>query len=102
MMMKKTVYKRAEDDKCFMLHDYLKENTPFIDVMKSWYPDEFQHTTFSGRRIDFMYVTRPVFDRITRAETIRDGFATASRDPRKLSGFCNPSDHYPLVVDIRF
>lgn len=96
------VYKRAEDDKCFMLHDYLKENTPFIDVMKSWYPDEFQHTTFSGRRIDFMYVTRPVFDRITRAETIRDGFATASRDPRKLSGFCNPSDHYPLVVDIRF
>lgn len=96
------VYKRAEDDKCFMLHDYLKENTPFIDVMKSWYPDEFQHTTFSGRRIDFMYVTRPVFDRITRAETIRDGFATTSRDPRKLSGFCNPSDHYPLVVDIRF
>ena len=96
------IYKRAEDDKCFMLHDYLKENTPFIDVMKSWYPDEFQHTTFSGRRIDFMYVTRPVFDRITRAETIRDGFATASRDPRKLSGFCNPSDHYPLVVDIRF
>lgn len=93
-------YQRAEDDKCFMLHDYIDENTPYIDVMKKWYPDEFQKSTFSGRRIDFMYVTEPLFEKITRAETIWDGFATASRDPRKLSNFCNPSDHYPLVVDI--
>lgn len=95
------VYKRAEDDKCFMLHDYIDENTPFIDVMKSWYPDEFQHTTLSKRRIDFMYVTEPLYEKIVNAETIRDGYATSVRNTEGLSSFCYPSDHYPLVIDIK-
>ena len=93
------IYKKADDDKCFMLHDYIDANTPFIDVMKTWYPDEFQHTTLSKRRIDFMYVTKPLYDVITNAETIRNGYATSTRDPELK--FCYPSDHYPLVIDVR-
>ena len=95
------VYGKAEDDKCFMLHDYIDNNTPYIDVMKTWYPDEFKHTTLSKRRIDFMYVTKPLYDRIINAETIHDGYATSVRNTEGLSNFCYPSDHYPLVIDVR-
>jgi hypothetical protein len=46
-----------------------------------------------------MYVTKPLYDAITNAETIRDGYATSTRDPELK--FCYPSDHYPLVIDVR-
>lgn len=89
---------RAEDDTAFLLHDYVRENTPYIDLIERWYPGEYQKSTFSGRRIDFIYLTEPLMDRVIDARTIHDGYATASRDPRKLNNFCNPSDHYPMTV----
>ena len=93
---------RPEDDKAFMLNDYISSNTPYIDLIQRWYPGEYQKSTFSGRRIDFIYMTEPLFSRVKDAATIYDGFATASRDPRKLNNFCNPSDHYPIAVELEF
>ena len=43
-------------------------------------------------------VAAAIQSEIGSARTITDGFATASRDPRGLSNFCNPSDHYPIAV----
>lgn len=93
---------RPEDDKAFLLNDYISSNTPYIDLIERWYPGEYQKSTFSGRRIDFIYMTESLFSRVTDARTIHDGFATASRDPRKLNNFCNPSDHYPIAVELDF
>lgn len=93
---------RPEDDKAFLLNDYISSNTPYIDLIQRWYPGEYQKSTFSGRRIDFIYMTEPLFSRVKDAGTIYDGFATASRDPRKLNNFCNPSDHYPIAVELEF
>jgi endonuclease/exonuclease/phosphatase family metal-dependent hydrolase len=93
---------RSEDDKAFLLNDYISSNTPYIDLIERWYPGEYQKSTFSGRRIDFIYMTESLFSRVTDARTIHDGFATASRDPRKLNNFCNPSDHYPIAVELEF
>lgn len=93
---------RPEDDKAFLLHDYVRSSTPYIDIMEHFYPGEYRKSTFSGRRVDFIYVTEPLLGHITSARTITDGFATASRDPRKLSNFCNPSDHYPIEFTMEF
>ena len=93
---------RPEDDKAFLLNDYISSNTPYIDLIQRWYPGEYQKSTFSGRRIDFIYMTEPLVSRVKDAGTIYDGFATASRDPRKLNNFCNPSDHYPIAVELEF
>ena len=49
-----------------------------------------------------MYLTQPLMEKVTDAYHITDGYATSSRDPRKLHGFCNPSDHYPVVVKFAF
>ena len=95
-------YNRPDDDTAFLLHDYIKAETPYIDVIEKLYPGEFQKSTFSGRRIDMVYLTDPLMKKVQDAYHITDGFATSSRDPRKLNGFCNPSDHYPIVVKFRF
>ena len=88
---------RPEEDKAFLLNDYVRSQTPYIDLIEKWYPGEYQKSTFSGRRIDFVYLTKPLFEKVTEARTIHDGFATTYRDPRKGIDFCHPSDHYPII-----
>ena len=92
---------RPDDDKAFLLHDYVRSETPYIDIVGHFYPEEYQPSTFSGRRVDYVYVTEPLLKDITSVRTITDGFATASRDSRGLSNFCHPSDHYPIEFTIK-
>lgn len=94
-------YGLKEDDKAFLTHDYIAASTPYVDLIGSLYGKDFQKTTLSGRRIDFVYVTAPLARRVKSAAVLYDGFAESSRDPRNLHGFCNPSDHYPILVEIR-
>ena len=100
--MDNSVYGRQEDDKAFLVHDYIAKNTPYIDVVERFHEGEFQKTTLSGKRIDFVYMTAPLFRKVRSAEVITTGFAESSRDPRDLHSFCNPSDHYPILVTLRF
>ena len=93
-------YGYAEDDAKFLVHDYIKANTPYLDVIKEKYPDQFKPTTGSKTsRIDYVYCTKPLYDRITFADVIWDEYTTPVRDPQKLSNFWRPSDHLPIIVD---
>ena len=92
---------RPEDDKAFLLNDYVRSQTPYVDLIEKWYPGEYQKSTFSGRRIDFVYLTQSLFTRVTDARTIHDGYATTHRDSRKGINFCHPSDHYPIVFTMK-
>ena len=96
------IAKMAEDDKDFLVHDYIRNNTPYIDIIEKLYPNDFQPTTLSGKRIDLVYMTEPLFKKVRSAEIIRSGFAKSVRDPRKIKGFCKPSDHYPIRVELKF
>ena len=92
-------YGYAEDDAKFLVHDYIKANTPYIDVIKEKYPDKFFTTTGGKTRIDFFYCTAPLYKKITRAEVISDDYTTPVRNPQKLSNFWHPSDHRPILVE---
>lgn len=93
-------YGYPADDSRFMVHDYVLANSPYIDVIKQKYPDQFIPTTGSRQaRIDFVYCTKPLYDRITHAEVIWDDYTTPVRDPNKVSNFWRPSDHLPILVD---
>lgn len=50
-------------------------------------------------RIDFVYCTPPLYERITHADVVTDAYTEPVRDPAKLSNFWHPSDHRPIVVD---
>ncbi len=83
------------EDPMYLVHDYVRNNTPYIDVIERMYPGEFQSSTLVGRRIDMVYVTPALFERVLKASTIYDGFAKASRDPR------GKEVNYPVLVSIR-
>ena len=96
-------YNLPTDDPAFLVHDYVRNNTPYIDVIERLYPGKFQKSTLSGRRIDMVYVTEPLMKRITSGKIMYDGFAASSRDPRgkEVHNFCHPSDHYPVFITFK-
>ena len=63
------------------------------------HPGEVHTPTHGQSRIDFVYCTPPLCERITRAEVIADDFTEPVLDPGKLSNFYHPSDHRPILVD---
>lgn len=91
-----------QDDPAFLTHDFVRGHTPYVDVIECQTPGVFQNTTLSGRRIDFIYASPAMFRKVTGAEVIRTGFARSSRDPRGLGNFCNPSDHYPILLKFKY
>ena len=93
------VYNYPDDDTRLLVHDYIAEHTPYIDVIAEKHPGEFHTATHGQSRIDFVYCTPPLCERITRAEVIADDFTEPVRDPGKLSNFYHPSDHRPILVD---
>ena len=93
-------YGYDDDDTRLLVHDYIRNNTPYIDVIKEKYPDEFKPSVGGkGSRIDFVYCTKPLYDRITFADIIWDDYTTPVRDPQNLSNFWRPSDHLPILID---
>lgn len=95
-------YGKDPGDPCFLTHLYIRGNTPYVDLVEKFHPGEFCKSTLSGRRIDMVYVTPALEKRAVSAETLYEGFAASWRDPRKIHGFCHPSDHYPVLVRFRF
>lgn len=87
------------DTTAFLCNDYVLESTPYIDVISKKYPDSLVSTVHGRKRIDYVYCTPPLYNCITRAEVIRDGYTTPRRDPQGLSNFWHPSDHCPILVD---
>lgn len=96
------VYQYPEDDSRFLVHDYIRDNTPYIDVVNRFYNGEFVRTMPGDSRIDFIYATKPMFESMTRAEVISNDYTTPVRDPQELSNFWRPSDHRPIVVEFEF
>ena len=92
-------YNWPEDTTAFLVHDYIHSNTPYIDVIKEKYPNEFFTTTGGKTRIDFFYCTEPLYKAITEAEVISDSYTTPVRNPQKISNFWHPSDHRPILVE---
>ncbi len=96
-------YEKDASDPAFLVHDYVRANTPYIDLIERFYPGEFKKSTLSGRRIDFAYVTPALFGKVTSAKPLYEGFADLRRDPRgkDVHNFCHPSDHYPILLTFK-
>ena len=91
-------YKWAEDDTRFLVHDYIRNNTPYIDIIAERFPGEFHTTTAGKSRIDFIYCTAPLYERIIDAYVVNDAW---TKDPVRdeKTNFHYPSDHLPILVD---
>lgn len=94
------VYGYAEDDPRLLVHSYILRETPYIDLIHERNPRNFYTSTFERKRIDFVYVTRPLYDMVTYAAIVEDSYTKPSRD-RNVKSFQNPSDHLPIILTIQ-
>ena len=93
-------YKYSLDDTRFLVHDYVLENTPYMDVIKQQHAGEFKSTTSGSSRIDFVYCSPAMMKQVTYADVIRDEWTgTIVKD--EATGFKYPSDHRPLIVEVK-
>ncbi len=92
-------YEYPENDTRLLVHDYIQQNTPYLDVIADKYPGDFKTTTHGKSRIDFVYCTSPLYNRIVSTDVLFDEYTTPVRDPQELSNFWHPSDHLPIIVE---
>ncbi|MDE7407809.1 MAG: endonuclease, partial [Muribaculaceae bacterium] len=91
-------YKYTPDTTAFLCQDYVINNTPYVDVIAKRNPGKFISSCGSPIRIDYVYCTKPLYDRVKHAEIIHDSYTTPVRDER-VKSFYNPSDHCPILID---
>lgn len=92
-------YGLDENSNAFMPHDYILSNTPYIDAVKDRHPDEFRPGYWRrNARIDFVYCTKPLIDRLEYADFVWDSYTTPLRDWNTQYGV-RPSDHLPIFVE---
>lgn len=93
-------YSFEADSPRYLVHDYIRANTPYRDVIYDRYGGDFQTSTGGKSRIDFVYATPRMEKSITFAKIYKsEGWLKVVRDPQKLSNFYHPSDHLPIIVD---
>ena len=92
-------YKYDENSTAFLVHDYILQNTPYIDIIGERYKGEFHTTTQGNARIDFIYCTQPLYERIVDAYVVRDDYTSTNARLDETTNFYFPSDHLPILVD---
>ena len=97
-----SLYKLPENSTKFLVHDYIRDFTPYVDLIKACYPDSVVSSTGGGSRIDFMYLTPALHKKVARAGIVVDNYTRPVRNPQKISNFWHPSDHLPILVDFKF
>ena len=75
--------------------------TDLKDVIHETYPDYFIASTGGTSRIDFVYASPALMDKVEEAYIIMDGW-TDPKVSKYVSSFRDPSDHRPILVDFKF
>jgi exonuclease III len=90
-------YKLSADSSIYCVHDYIRNNTPYIDVIANKHPGEFIQSSQNGRRIDYIYATEPVIKQIKSAEILNSGYTEQHRE--QGAQYWVPSDHRPILIE---
>ena len=89
----------AEDDPNLITHKVVRNQTNLKDVIGDYYPrDYFMSSTYGNARIDILYASPKMFDRIENSITLIDNWCYPHRTDN-VRGWQYPSDHRPILVD---
>ena len=92
------MYDWPPDSPRYAVHRWLAESTPLVDLMHEWVPGDFQVTCGRWSRIDYVYMTRVLFDHVTEARVVVDRYTRPVYTG--VSDIWRPSDHRPIMVDL--
>ena len=98
-------YAAQSSNTVWLVHDYLLNNTYMKDIIAERNAPEDFFSSINGdtRRIDYMYASPAMYDRIQSAAIVIDSWTVLSQD-KSVSDkgyFCTPSDHRPILVDFK-
>ena len=89
----------AEDNTALITHDVVRNQTNLKDVIGDYYPSNyFFSSTYGNARIDILYASPKMFERIDRSITLIDEWCHP-RSTDNVQGWQYPSDHRPLLID---
>ena len=92
-------YKWSPASQGFLTHDYVEQAAPFLyDVVAEKFPETFCPSHSNKKRIDYVYVSKPLFKVIKRVEVTPDSYSKP-RASGVIEHFKRPSDHFPIIVD---
>ena len=85
-------------------HKYILENTPCIDIVKQYCCPQQRDVLIPSiqweRRIDIIYASPAMMERVVKVETPKDEFTTSIKEPG-LRHHKRSSDHLPVIVDFK-
>jgi hypothetical protein len=89
----------------WLLHDHILGKDYLKDIIaeRNAPEDFFSSINGDSRRIDFIYASPAMYDRIESTAIIIDSWTVLSQD-KSVSDkgyFCRPSDHRPILVDFK-
>lgn len=94
-------YQYSESNTALLTQDVILNKTDLKDVIHETYPNYFIASTGGTSRIDFVYASPALMDKVEEAYIIMDGW-TDPKVSKYVSSFRDPSDHRPILVDFKF
>ena len=91
------MYDYPLDSPRYAVHRWLAESTPLVDALHEWLPNDFHVTCGASSRIDYVYLTRGLYDRIDEIRVVVDRYTRPTY--AGVSDIWRPSDHRPILVD---
>lgn len=91
-------YNYPADDTRLLVHQYIADHTRLVDIIAARYPGSFVSSTGGSSRIDYMFASEAMYDRIDNAFSVMDSYTTPIQST-SISNFYHPSDHRPILVD---
>jgi hypothetical protein len=92
-------YKYDENSTKLITHDILLNQTNMKDVIAHRYPGTFMSSTMGNARIDIMYASPAMYDKMDNAITLIDAWLAETAKSKYYSSFYDRSDHRPLIMD---
>lgn len=93
-------YNYPENDARFLCQDKIAEMTDLKDAVYLKNDGKFCPTTYNGSRIDYVYLSEPLFERTVNARVVNDDW-TKPVTSYYEHYFKVPSDHLPILIDIQ-
>ena len=92
-------HKYADNSPVLLTHDVVRNQTNLKDAIGDYYPrNYFFSSTYASARIDILYLSPKMFDRIDNSIMLIDEWCRP-RLTDNVQGWQAPSDHRPVLID---
>lgn len=96
-------YGKGADHTDYLAQKYLMNNSNLVDVIGTRWPGNWLSSVNKDfERMDMFYATPKAYEGVQNAMIIVDDWTMVYQDNTVSGYFCRPSDHRPVLVDVKY